>query len=163
MIEILRPLHDCQVMSELGDTHLGYIVKRWKTIKLHLRSLCHYVGFQRSREVENIFLPRHNQSGRPVKSVWDMQYGKQVIDVHDMAYHLDQNNIHDIVGTDLNTINRFLAQHIPTSLDTESLEIRKQFHNFKLQLHSFVSSVPFWQSKSDIQLFWLEAATLCLP
>lgn len=39
MIEILKPLHDCQVMSESGDAHLGYVVKRWKTIEIHLCSL----------------------------------------------------------------------------------------------------------------------------
>lgn len=72
-----------------------------------------------------------------------MQYNKQVIDVHVMAYHLDPNNIHDTVGTDLNIINRFLAHYIPTSLDIESMEIRKQFHNFKFRLHGFVSSALF--------------------
>lgn len=28
MIEIFKPLHDSQVMSESGDAHLGYIVQR---------------------------------------------------------------------------------------------------------------------------------------
>ena len=56
LIEILRPLHDCQVMSKSGDAHLGYVVKRWKTIELYLQSLRNRVGFQRSRKVDNIFL-----------------------------------------------------------------------------------------------------------
>lgn len=113
LIEILKPLHDCQVMSESGDAHLGYVVKRWKTIELHLQSLRNRVGFQRSHEVDNIFLPRQTTSGRQVKPVWNMQYDKQVIDIHVMAYHLDPNNIHDAIRTDLNVINRFLAHHIP--------------------------------------------------
>lgn len=82
LIEILKPLHDCQVMSKSGDAHLGYVVKRSKTIKLHLQSLRNCVSFQRSREVDNIFLPRQTTSGRQVKPVWNMQYDKQVIDVH---------------------------------------------------------------------------------
>lgn len=39
MIEILKPLHDCQVMSESGDAHLGYVVKRWKTIEKFIYAL----------------------------------------------------------------------------------------------------------------------------
>lgn len=80
-----------------------------------------------------------------------------------MAYHLDPNNIHDAIGTDLNVINWFLAHHILIQSNAESLEIRKQFHNFKLWLNGFVSSAPFWEYKSDVQLFWLEAAPLYLP
>ncbi len=72
MIEILKPLHDCQVMSESGDSHLGYVVQRWKTIELHLRALHHRAGFDRSQEVGNIFLPRDDKSGRKMKSVWQM-------------------------------------------------------------------------------------------
>lgn len=92
-----------------------------------------------------------------------MQYEKQVIDAHIVAYHLDPKNIHNSVGTDLDVMNRFFARHIPTQSETENLEIRKQFHNFKLRLNGFVSSAPFWKSQSDVQLFWLEAAPLCLP
>ena len=82
-----------------------------------------------------------------------MKYDKQVRNMHIMAYHLDCNNIYDIGGTDLNIINRFLAHYILISLDIENMEIRKQFHNFKLRLKGFISSAPFWQLKLDIQLF----------
>ena len=56
-IEILKPLHDCQVMSESGDAHLGYVAQRWKTIELPLRALHHRAGFDRSQAAGNIFLP----------------------------------------------------------------------------------------------------------
>lgn len=28
MIEIFKPLHNCQVMSKLSDVHLGYVVQK---------------------------------------------------------------------------------------------------------------------------------------
>lgn len=60
-----------------------------------------------------------------------MKYDKQRIDVYVMVYYLGPNNIHDVVKTDLNMINRFLVHYILTSLNIENIEIRKQFHNFK--------------------------------
>ena len=64
-----------------------------------------------------------------------MQYDKQVIDVNVIAYHLNPNNIYDAIEMDLNIINRFLAPHIHIQSNAESLEIRKQFHNFKLRVN----------------------------
>ena len=85
LIKIFKPLHDCQVMSKCKDAHLGYVVKRWKTIMLHLQFLHNRVVFQQSCKVDNIFLPWQTTSGCQVKPVWNMQYDKQVIDVHVMA------------------------------------------------------------------------------
>ena len=76
-----------------------------------------------------------------MKSIWQMQYEKQVIDVHVIADHLDPNNIHDPIETDLDI--RLLARYISTQSDAENLEIRKQFHNFKLRLNGFFASAPF--------------------
>lgn len=56
-IEILKRLHDCQVMCESGDAHLGYVVQRRKTIALYLRTLHIRPGLDRSQKVGNIFLP----------------------------------------------------------------------------------------------------------
>lgn len=57
IIEILKPLHDCQIISKSRDTHLSYIVKRWKNIKFYLWFLYYYIRFQQSNKVDNIFLP----------------------------------------------------------------------------------------------------------
>lgn len=92
-----------------------------------------------------------------------MQYDKQVIDMYIMAYYLNSNNIYDVIGTNLNVINLFLTHHLPIQSNAESLKIKRQFHNFKLWFNGFISLALFWQSKSDIQLFWLEIAPLYLP
>ena len=43
-----------------------------------------------------------------------MQYEKLIIDIYIVVYHLDPKNIHNPVGTNLNIINRVLAQNIST-------------------------------------------------
>lgn len=57
-----------------------------------------------------------------------------------MTYHLDFNNIYNIIGTDLNIVNRFLAHYILNLLNIENIKIRNQFHNFQFQFRSFISS-----------------------
>ncbi len=38
-VEILKKLHECQVMSESRHTHLGLVVQRWNDIENHLIGL----------------------------------------------------------------------------------------------------------------------------
>lgn len=44
-IKIFKPLHNCQVIFESGDTYLNYVIKRQKTIKFHLQFLYNCIGF----------------------------------------------------------------------------------------------------------------------
>lgn len=72
-----------------------------------------------------------------------MHYEKHVIDRHIIVYHLDPKTIHSPPETDLDIINRFFSHHIPSKLDKEHLEIRKQFYNFRLHINGFISSAFF--------------------
>ena len=69
LIEIYKPFHDCQIMSESGDVYFSYFIKRWKTIELYLQSLHNCVGFQQSHKVDNIFLSRQTTSGHQAKPI----------------------------------------------------------------------------------------------
>ncbi len=45
MLEILKNLHECQVMSESSHIHLGLGVQWWHDIENHLRDLKNRPGF----------------------------------------------------------------------------------------------------------------------
>lgn len=59
-----------------------------------------------------------------------MQYDKKIIDMYIIIYHLNINNIHNVIETNFNIINRFLTLYILISLNSKSIKISKQLQNF---------------------------------
>lgn len=159
LLEILKKLHKCQVMSESSHAHLGLVVQRWHDIENHLRSLKNRPGFARSTEIESIFQPRIDKKGRQNKSVWKTQYEKQVIDIHFVAYHLDPNKCHVACnGPELPLVSKFLDSFTNSTDEDKRIETRRLFHSFKRRQHEFIATAPLWASAKNPVLFWMEAA-----
>lgn len=39
LLEILRKIHECHIMSESSNAHLGLVIQRWYDIENHLKTL----------------------------------------------------------------------------------------------------------------------------
>lgn len=64
LLEILKNLHKCQVMSEFSYAYLGLIVQQWYNIKNYLKSLKNRSGFAQSTEIKSIFQPYIDKKGQ---------------------------------------------------------------------------------------------------
>lgn len=159
LLEIWRKIHECQIMTESSNAHLGLVVQRWYDIENHLKTLRNRPGFARTAEIDTIFQSRINKNGCQYPSVWKTQFQKQVIDIHFVAYHLDPNNCHIACnGPELPMISQFLDTFIPSTNEEERTETRRLFHCFKRRQHEFIVTAPFWSSAKNPALFWMEAA-----
>lgn len=57
-----------------------------------------------------------------------------MINIYFIIYYLNLNNIYDIIKTNLNIVNQFLAYYILIQFNIRSLKIRNQFYSPKFQL-----------------------------
>ena len=96
---IIGYIHEQQLMSESGKSHIGHIASRWKGIKDYLQSLLSRPGFRASQHLHQIFAPRVHRSGKPRLSVWDERLKKQVMDIHWAAYYLDPSTHNEEMTT----------------------------------------------------------------
>ena len=157
--EIFEPIHTAQVMSESNKAHLGYVVKRWNDIELHLRGLKIRPNYRHNESLEQVFRPRVNRYGKQVKSIWAQTRDNQVLDIHYVAFHLDPAN-HAIAMDGEEEADRvidFLTKYIDAT-DTEMAIIEKAFLDFKGQRNRFASGHRCWKRADDPEHFWAIAA-----
>lgn len=158
---VMEVIHEQQKMSESGKAHLGYVIKRWKTIETHLRSFRTRAGFSAIEAVGNIFLDgaTHTKTGRPRPAVFQSRFEKQILDIHWVAYHLDPRSHQEgLQGEELVKVKRFLFLHLSTLDPLEAQQIRIQLCNFKRHTDEFRSTGEFWEEAKNPELFWSMAS-----
>lgn len=55
LLEILRKIHECQIISELSNVHLELVLQKWYDIENHLKNLRNHPGFARIGKIDTIF------------------------------------------------------------------------------------------------------------
>ena len=69
LLEILKKIHECQIMSKSSDANLGFVVQRWYDIKNYLKILQNQLRFACTAEIDIIFQPCINKNKRHYPSV----------------------------------------------------------------------------------------------
>ena len=79
---VLGIIHEEQIQSECGKSHLGLVITIWKKIKTHLWDLSRRSNFAPASKLDTLFIPRQTREGNLFKSIWNTQFEKQVLDLH---------------------------------------------------------------------------------
>lgn len=157
---ILSVIHEQQVISESGKSHLGLVAQRWKIIEEHLRGLKNRAKYAHTDALQAIFTPRINDKGQRLKSIFKAQLDKQVVDIHYIAYHLNPaNTAIAVTEVDGPAIRTFINRYIDGA-KADKDAVRKQFYAFKRKTAEFSSEKACWADADDVELFWLEASSI---
>ena len=147
---VLGIIHEEQIQSECGKSHLGLVITIWKKIKTHLWDLSRRSNFAPASKLDTLFTSRQTRRRNPLKSIWNTRFEKQVLDLHWAAYHLDPNNTATAISSDSerDALHRFLLiiswNQIPMIknekyVDSSTLS-SGDYTNFKLVLQSGMTS-----------------------
>lgn len=109
---LIEVIHEQQKMSESGKAHLGYAIKRWKTIETNLRSFRTRPGFSAVEVIVDIFLDgaTYTRTGRPCPAVFQSRFEKQILNIYWVVYHLNpQYHQEGLQGEELVKLQRFFS------------------------------------------------------
>lgn len=153
LMEVIKPLHQNQLMSESGRAHLGYVLSRWKQIYQHLYGLSNRPGFKPAPYLLRLFTDRPMATSiQP--SLWKARFERQITDIHRIAYHLDPANYAEEVSPeDAAAIRRILDQYLDGNPE-EKAEDRNHFLDFKQQTNTFSIANEVWLDMNNPSSFW---------
>jgi hAT family protein len=134
LLDLLKPIHDVQVMSESSRGHVGHVRSQWMKIRDHLSQ----------HEFASGLLDR-----------FDARYNLQTSDLHLIAFFLDPKNLEESFGAS-DSLNRILEyfERYGGILDAKSI-FRKELLMFRKRRELF-SRADLWEKElcSNPVLFW---------
>jgi len=152
LLELFKPIHEAQKMSEDNKATISYVYSRWIAIENHLKSFANSSSLFATDVRSYLETTPLNKSQLTSinKKNWTRRRNKQLHDIHIAAHFLlPLNHNAAITNEDLGRLQKFFQKHVPNSTDA-----LQEFFAFRNQEGAFRINAIAW-SYSDIpKLFW---------
>jgi hypothetical protein len=142
LLQLLKPIHRVQKMSEANRANISYVYPRWMEIELHL----HQIANSKNAFAADI----HGYLNGIDKKSWTRRRNKQLKPIHLAAYFLHPDNYHVPITSEQQLEMRELFKR--HTLDYETA--LDQFFDFRAQSDSFGKAGGSWDHTSKPGLFW---------
>ena len=144
LIDILKPLHEAQKMSESNKSHLEHVVACWLNIEQHFRG----VNNDFTNEIENF-----------CKGLWRDCMNTQLLNLHWIVYFLTLMHY----SKELKTADQLMIMHFFRVYlsESETSRIKREFFNFCSRIQEFDNSVTLKDAHNSL-LYWCIMISLIL-